>query len=289
MVRASQVAAPPSRLNDLLPALTLESVRLTDLRPSTTKVRRLDAVHIREVAASIARLGFCDPLLIAANDELIDGEICYAAAEQLALERLPCIRVAHLNRDEIRVLRLAVNRLAEKGQWDLDALKIEFEQLIVVDAPIEISGVRAPPRSITLCWESGGRCGLESGPLEPSPGAVGGFKAWRHLHARSAPDRLRRRLRSRTSFAALDDRIDPPARLLLYRRALQRADRRQRQPRRASRVRDGLRRNERRRVSRLQRCVDGGLYALPRRWRVFGTFIDWRGSPDRHAAAIKLA
>jgi hypothetical protein len=28
-----------------------------------------------------------------------------------------------LNPDEQRVLRLAVNRLAEKGQWDLDALK----------------------------------------------------------------------------------------------------------------------------------------------------------------------
>jgi DNA modification methylase len=170
MVRASQVAAPPPRLNDLLPALTLESVRLSDLRPSATKVRRLDAVHVREVAASIARLGFCDPLLIGANGELIDGEIRYAAAEQLALERLPCIRVAHLNRDELRVLRLAVNRLAEKGQWDLDALKIEFEQLIVVDAPIEISGFE--PAEIDHIVLGDEVDGLESGPLEPSPGAL---------------------------------------------------------------------------------------------------------------------
>ena len=38
------------------------------------------------------------------------------------------------------VLRLAVNRLGEKGQWNLDALKIELEELIVIDAPIEIMG-----------------------------------------------------------------------------------------------------------------------------------------------------
>ena len=38
------------------------------------------------------------------------------------------------------IRRLAVNRLAEKGQWDLDALKIEFEELILLDAPIEITG-----------------------------------------------------------------------------------------------------------------------------------------------------
>jgi hypothetical protein len=147
MTAASQGASLDPRRNDLLPEFRLEYVRLSDLRPSATKLRRLEPNHVREVAAAIARLGFCDPLLIGTDGELIgtdgeliDGEARFAAAEQLSLERAPCIRVEHLSRDELRVLRLAVNRLAEKGQWDLDALKIEFEQLIVVDAPIEISG-----------------------------------------------------------------------------------------------------------------------------------------------------
>jgi hypothetical protein len=140
MTTASRVANSGPRRNDLLPALTLEYVPLNELRPSAAKLRRLELVHVREVAASIARLGLCDPLLIGADNGLIDGEARFAAAEQLGLERAPCIRVGHLSLDELRVLRLAVNRLAEKGQWDLDALKIEFEQLVVVDAPIEISG-----------------------------------------------------------------------------------------------------------------------------------------------------
>jgi ParB-like chromosome segregation protein Spo0J len=70
-------------------------------------------------------------------DRLIDGEARYEAARQLGLDWIPCVRIEHLSKDEQRVLRLAVNRLAEKGQWDLDALKIEFEELIVIDAPIE--------------------------------------------------------------------------------------------------------------------------------------------------------
>jgi hypothetical protein len=37
-------------------------------------------------------------------------------------------------------LRLALNRLSEKGEWNLAELKIEFEELIVTNAPIEISG-----------------------------------------------------------------------------------------------------------------------------------------------------
>ena len=58
----------------------------------------------------------------------------------MGLDRLPCVRIEHLSPDEQRVLRLAVNRLAEKGEWNLDALKIEFEELICADAPIEITG-----------------------------------------------------------------------------------------------------------------------------------------------------
>ncbi len=50
------------------------------------------------------------------------------------------MRIEHLNDTERRVLRLAVNRLGEKGEWNLDELKIEFEELIVADAPIEASG-----------------------------------------------------------------------------------------------------------------------------------------------------
>ena len=49
------------------------------------------------------------------------------------------MRIDHLTDDEQRVLRLAVNRLGE-GEWDLEELKIEFEELILADAPIKVSG-----------------------------------------------------------------------------------------------------------------------------------------------------
>jgi hypothetical protein len=53
---------------------------------------------------------------------------------------VPCIRVDHLPETEQRLLRLAVNRLREKGSWDLGELEAEFNELIIADAPIEISG-----------------------------------------------------------------------------------------------------------------------------------------------------
>jgi hypothetical protein len=138
--RLAKVSAARSRRNDILPRLQLSYIPIADLRPSARKLRKLEPAHIREVASSISALGFCVPLLVGRDNEIIHGEVSYEAAKQLGLDRLPCVRIGHLSPEEQRVLRLAVNRLAEKGEWDLDALKIEFDELIVTDAPIEITG-----------------------------------------------------------------------------------------------------------------------------------------------------
>jgi hypothetical protein len=145
--------------NDILPRLELSDVRIDDLRPSPRKVRKLDPAHVREVAASISALGFCVPVLVGRDNEIIHGEVRYEAAKQLGLDRLPCVRIGHLSPEEQRVLRLAVNRLAEKGEWDLDALKIEFNELIVTDAPIEITGFS--PAEIDQVILGDGADGLE--------------------------------------------------------------------------------------------------------------------------------
>jgi len=44
---------------------------------------------------------------------------------------------------------VAVNRLGEKGRWNLDELKPEFEELILDEAPIEISGLMMRKLSVT--------------------------------------------------------------------------------------------------------------------------------------------
>ena len=74
-----------------------------------------------------------------------------------------------MSQEEQRVLRLAANHLAEKGQWDLDALKIEFEELIEIGTPIEKQGFsRAEIDHIVL---GDGADGIEQGPLEPDSNA----------------------------------------------------------------------------------------------------------------------
>ena len=163
--RLAKASTARPRRNDILPRLQLSYIPIADLRPSARKVRKLDPAHVRQVASSISALGFCVPLLVGGDNEIINGEVSYEAAKQLGLDRLPCVRIGHLSPEEQRVLRLAVNRLAEKGEWDLDALKIEFDELIVTDAPIEITGFS--PAEIDHLILSDAAEGLEQGPLEP--------------------------------------------------------------------------------------------------------------------------
>jgi hypothetical protein len=99
--------------NDLLPALKLESYLIDALGSHSRRLRKSDAAHIREIANSIGALGFNIPLLIGQDNMVIDGESRLAAARQLGLASVPCIRVDHLNESEQRLLRLAVNRLGE--------------------------------------------------------------------------------------------------------------------------------------------------------------------------------
>ncbi len=167
---AAPGAAPCALRNDVLPALEIAYLPPDDLRSPSRKVRVRDAAHVSEVAASISELGFCDPILIGKDNVVLDGEVRLEAAKHLGLPSVPCIRVDHLTAAHQRLLRLAVNRLGEKGQWDLDELKIEFEELILEDARIEISGFSLDEIDQVVIGEE--LQAVEQGPLAPDPGAA---------------------------------------------------------------------------------------------------------------------
>jgi DNA modification methylase len=132
-----------SRRNDLLPPLRIETYPVGALKSHVRKLRKNDPAHIRDIAKSISRLGFNLPLLIGEDNLVVDGQARLEAAKLLGLASVPCIRVDHLDKTEQRLLRLAVNRLGEKGVWDLGELEAEFKELVIADAPIEISGFGA--------------------------------------------------------------------------------------------------------------------------------------------------
>jgi len=119
---------------------------------------------------SIAEFGFTIPVLIA-RGEIIDGHIRIEAARRLNLEQIPAIDVSHLSPAEIRKLRLAANRLGELGEWDLDVLRVEFQELIDLDVELDVTGFTPQDLDIVLLepldGESHEEEELEDPPTQP--------------------------------------------------------------------------------------------------------------------------
>ncbi|MEQ9639616.1 MAG: DNA methyltransferase [Alphaproteobacteria bacterium] len=128
----------------------MEERPIAGLRTRSTRVRRLDRRHVSEVARGIAAHGFCVPVLITTDGEVIDGDIRVVAARTLHLQQIPCIVIDHLAASQVRTLRLAVNRLQEKGEWDVEALRLEFEALIDLDVELAITGFEAAEIDLIL-------------------------------------------------------------------------------------------------------------------------------------------
>jgi DNA modification methylase len=147
----AEKASGRPRRNDILPSLRIEYYSVDALKLHVRKLRKNKRAHVRELANAISTLGFNVPLLIGKDDVVIDGGSRLEAAKLLGLSSVPCIRVDHLDETEQRLLRLAVNRLGEKGVWDLGELEAEFKELIIADAPIEISGFDAGEVEQLIC------------------------------------------------------------------------------------------------------------------------------------------
>ncbi len=143
----SSDVTPPAgdqRASNLVPPLALETRPLGALRPAPRRVRRAEKAQVRRIRSSIERFGCIRPLLIAGDGEIVDGHATVEALRALGAAAAPCIIIDHLTKVQIRQLRLALNRIQERGSWDETALKLEFENLIEIHADFEIPGFELP-------------------------------------------------------------------------------------------------------------------------------------------------
>ena len=124
-------------------SLTLPHVEMRapkSLRPYTGNARTHSPKQVRQIADSIRRFGFVNPVLIDAEGEIIAGHGRVLAAELLGLKDVPVLAVTHLTPAEKRAYILADNRLAEKAGWDKEILAIELQALIDFDFEVDLTG-----------------------------------------------------------------------------------------------------------------------------------------------------
>jgi DNA modification methylase len=110
------------------------------LRPYSGNARRHSKKQLTQIAASIQRFGFTNPILISDEDEIIAGHGRVAAAMQLGITEVPTIRLPHLSPTERRAYVLADNKLALNAGWDQEILAIELQALLDEDFDPEFTG-----------------------------------------------------------------------------------------------------------------------------------------------------
>jgi DNA modification methylase len=92
--------------------------------------RRHSESQLELLAASIRSHGWTSPIVIAAETgAIIAGHARLEAARRIGLSEVPVLPLSGLSEAAARALRLADNRIAELGEWDLDQLARELDWL----------------------------------------------------------------------------------------------------------------------------------------------------------------
>jgi DNA modification methylase len=118
--------------------LDCDYLRLDELRPYPKNARTHSKKQLRQIADSIARFGFTNPVLIDASGMILAGHGRVEAARLLGLAEVPCVRLEHMSAAEKRAYVLADNKLALNAGWDEEILAGELQELLAVDLDFDI-------------------------------------------------------------------------------------------------------------------------------------------------------
>ena len=123
----------------------ISGLKLRAKNPRTHSQRQ-----IKQIARSIERFGFVNPILVDGNGQVICGHGRVAGARLLGLETVPTITLEHLSEPELRAYVITDNRLAEKAGWDKKILSIELEGLSDLGFDIEVTGFEIPEVELVI-------------------------------------------------------------------------------------------------------------------------------------------
>jgi DNA modification methylase len=128
----------------------IEMVAVAKLRPYARNARTHSRKQVAQIADSIKRFGFTNPVLIGDGNEIVAGHGRVLAAKQIGMADVPVLRLTHLSADERRAYVLADNKLALNAGWDQDLLAIELQALIDLEFDVTVTGFSLAEVDLTL-------------------------------------------------------------------------------------------------------------------------------------------
>jgi len=148
-----------------------------DLRPHATNPRTHTKKQLEQIAASIRRFDFTNPVLIDEEYGIIAGHGRVEAAKLVGMSEVPTVRLADMSEADIRAYVIADNRLAENAGWDRELLGLEFSYLseLDIDFDVTITGFDPPEIDVLIGELSLDGNAEDSADAVPEPAAGPAF------------------------------------------------------------------------------------------------------------------
>jgi hypothetical protein len=125
---------------DKMENLKLVYLAVSSLKPYDKNTRKHAKKDVDNIAKSIEKYGFADPIGIWGEDNIIvEGHGRLQAAKKLGIKEVPCIRLDHLTEQERREYAIAHNATAELSTWDAEMLELELPELDLSEFEFEFS------------------------------------------------------------------------------------------------------------------------------------------------------
>ena len=109
------------------------------VKPYPKNAKKHPDVQIRALARQIKEHGWDQAIVVDAEGVVCKGHGRLLAAQHLGLKTVPVIVRTDLSPAQVRLARIADNKLAETD-WDMEALKEELAELKDLDVDIDLSG-----------------------------------------------------------------------------------------------------------------------------------------------------
>lgn len=113
---------------------------VADLIPYARNSRTHSDEQVAQIAASIREFGFLNPVIVDSDNGIIAGHGRILAARKLGIEQVPTVEASHLTEPQKRAYIIADNKLALNAGWDDELLKVEFQELGVMDFDLTLTG-----------------------------------------------------------------------------------------------------------------------------------------------------
>jgi hypothetical protein len=170
------------------------------LKPWAKNARTHSKKQVRQIADSIRRFGFTNPVLIDGSQVILAGHGRVEAAKLIGMIDVPCLRFDHMTEAEKRAYVIADNKLALNAGWDEQLLAEELKGLLAEDAGFDVALTGFSIAEVDtliegLSVEDPGDLREDAMPAE-APGSCpcspDGWRAGRHGLHRSALQRANR-------------------------------------------------------------------------------------------------